>query len=85
MKCNFTGCKQPAKWECKQLWGKGGALLTCDEHKPDPAKRPESLKHLPFFYDVKPLWKCPSCESLSCEGYCTVDRWDGQESDRGIR
>lgn len=53
--CGFSGCKKPAKWACRQLWGKGGTLHTCDEHKPDPGKRPESLKHLPFFYEVKPL------------------------------
>ena len=55
MKCSFTGCKREARWECRKLWGGGGTLHTCDAHKPDAAKRPESLRHLPFFYDVKLL------------------------------
>jgi hypothetical protein len=54
-KCGFSGCKRPAVWSCRQLWGKGGTLLTCDEHKPDRANRPESLNRLPFFYDVQPI------------------------------
>ena len=61
MKCEFSGCKQPPKWECRKLWGQTnqpkGVILTCDEHKPDPEKRPANLKHLPFFYDVRPLEK----------------------------
>lgn len=53
--CGFAGCKWPAKWSCRKLWGKGDTLKTCDGHKPDPAKRPAALKGLPFFYEVKPL------------------------------
>jgi hypothetical protein len=55
MKCEFGGCKNEAKWECRKLWGKGGTLCTCDRHKPDASKRPESMRHLPSFYDVKPI------------------------------
>lgn len=54
-KCEFTGCKHPAHWEARKLFGKGGAIFVCDRHKPDANKRPESLRHLPFFYDVKPV------------------------------
>ncbi|HYE20946.1 MAG TPA: hypothetical protein VEA69_21045 [Tepidisphaeraceae bacterium] len=57
IKCGFSGCKKPAVWECRKLWGKGGVLFTCDQHKPDASKRPESLRHLPFFYEIKPLAK----------------------------
>lgn len=53
--CEFTGCKKPARWECKKLVGKGRMIWTCDDHKPDMANRPESLKHLPFTWEVRPL------------------------------
>jgi hypothetical protein len=59
MKCEFTGCKHQAKWACRKLWIQTGApkgvIHTCDKHKPDAEKRPESLRHLPFFYDVQPM------------------------------
>ncbi len=55
MKCGFSGCKKPAKWEARKLWGKGSTLCTCDAHKPDASKRHASLQNLPFFYEVKPL------------------------------
>ena len=55
IKCEFCGCKQPAKWVARKLWGKGGEIRTCDAHKPGSARRPEGLKHLPNFYDVRPL------------------------------
>jgi hypothetical protein len=54
-KCEFTGCKREVKWACRKLFGKGGTIHTCDQHKPDPEKRPERLRHLPFFYEVKPF------------------------------
>jgi hypothetical protein len=54
-KCEFGGCEQEARWVARKLWGKGGQLVTCDEHKPDAEKRAPSLRHLPFFYEVKPL------------------------------
>jgi hypothetical protein len=89
VKCEFVGCKREAKWACRKLWDvvgrAGNTLHTCDEHKPDPDKRSEKLKHLPFFYDVQPIWACPSCGRTECDGYCSVDRFDGHESDRGIR
>lgn len=53
--CEVTGCKHEAKWEARKLFGKGGVIQVCDEHKPDASKRPESLKHLPFTYEVKPI------------------------------
>jgi hypothetical protein len=53
--CEFSGCKNEARWSCRKLFGKGDTICTCDEHKPDPAKRPESLKNAPFFYEVRPL------------------------------
>ena len=59
MKCDFCGCRKAAAWRCRKLWdaarGKDQTLFTCDAHKPDPEKRPASLRHLPFFYDVRPL------------------------------
>lgn len=54
MKCAFRGCKKPARWQARKLWGKGGTLCTCDAHKPC-ANRPASMQHLPSFYEVKPL------------------------------
>lgn len=30
-------------------------------------------------------WKCPNCLRADCDGYCSVDRWDGGEADCGIR
>lgn len=38
-----------------------------------PGERPE------------PAWKCDACGQANCDGYCTADNYDGQESDRGIR
>jgi len=55
MTCEVKGCNRDAKWDARKLWGKGGSLNICDEHKPDADKRPESLRHLPFFYDVQPI------------------------------
>jgi hypothetical protein len=57
-KCEFGGCGKPAAWVARKLWGKGGQLVTCDEHKPDASKRKESLRHLPFFYEVKAIGPC---------------------------
>jgi hypothetical protein len=54
-KCEVTGCKHEALWAATKLFGKGGVIRTCDEHKPDADKRPESLRHLPFFYKVEPI------------------------------
>ncbi len=54
-KCEVHGCKQPARWIAHKLWNKGGAIRVCDGHKPDPAKRPEGLRHLPNFYRVEAL------------------------------
>ncbi len=54
-RCEFNGCKGEPRWECRKLFGKGGTILTCDEHKPDAAKRPEGLRHLPFYYEVKAI------------------------------
>jgi hypothetical protein len=55
MKCEFSGCKKEARWDARKLWGKGGSIRVCDEHKPDAEKRPESLRKLPSFYDVRPI------------------------------
>jgi hypothetical protein len=55
MKCEFAGCKCEAKWAAVKLFGDRKTLHVCDEHKPDAAKRKESLKHLPFFYEVRPI------------------------------
>jgi hypothetical protein len=55
MKCEFSGCKNPATWTAHKLWGKGGTLCTCDKHRPGSRPRPESLKHLPSFYRIEPM------------------------------
>lgn len=52
--CEFSGCKKPAQWECRKLFGDKSTIRTCDDHKPDANKRPARLKNLPFFYEVKP-------------------------------
>ncbi len=54
-KCFVIGCKNPARWTSQKLYGDGATNLVCDECKPDMAKRPESLRHFPFFYEVRPL------------------------------
>lgn len=53
--CEFTGCTHAARWEARKRFGDGATLHVCDTHKPDEAKRPESLRRLPLFYDVTPL------------------------------
>jgi restriction endonuclease Mrr len=56
-RCEVAGCKNEQKWAAYKLW-KGhsvSVIYVCDEHKPDPEKRPESLRHLPSFYRVEPL------------------------------
>ena len=47
--------KRQATVEARKLWGDGGVLLCCDVCKPDMSKRPESQRHLPFFYEVVAL------------------------------
>ena len=54
-KCVCAGCKKPVAWEARKLWGKGGVIYTCDEHRPGGLPRPESLKNLPSFYEVMPI------------------------------
>jgi hypothetical protein len=54
-KCDFGGCKCAAKWIARKLFGDGGTLRVCEKHKPDPDKRPASLRHLPFFYEVSAI------------------------------
>lgn len=53
--CGLKGCRNHAVWAAVKLFGDRKALLCCDRCKPDRAKRPESQRHLPFFYDVRPL------------------------------
>jgi hypothetical protein len=55
MKCDVKGCKHAARWVAHKLFGDRKTLHVCDACKPDPAKRPENLRHLPFFYRVEPL------------------------------
>jgi hypothetical protein len=54
-KCEFGGCKNRAVWSARKLWGKGGTLRTCDDHKPGSRERPASMQHLPSFYDITPI------------------------------
>jgi hypothetical protein len=53
--CEFGGCKARATWLNHQLWGRGGAIRTCDAHRPGSRARPESLRHLPTFYRSEPI------------------------------
>jgi hypothetical protein len=55
MICEFKGCEHEAKWEALKLFGDRRTLYLCDEHKPDMEKRPESLRSLPFFYELTPI------------------------------
>jgi hypothetical protein len=55
IKCDFSGCKCQARWIARKLFGNGGELKVCEKHRPDASKRPESMRHLPFFYEVRPL------------------------------
>lgn len=56
MKCDFADCTNQAHWRCRKLFGKGGFLFTCDEHKPDASKRTsETVKKLPMFYEITPI------------------------------
>lgn len=57
MKCGFIGCKGEARWRVRQTVGKRQILLTCDEHKPDVAKRSKRLRHLPSYQKVEPIAK----------------------------
>lgn len=52
MTCEVRGCKATATWNAAKLFGDRATLHVCDEHKPDAAKRPASLRNLPFFYEV---------------------------------
>lgn len=53
IKCEFGGCKHEARWIARKLWGKGGEIRTCDEHKPGAKAKPGQR----IFYDVKPVAK----------------------------
>lgn len=52
--CDFGGCKCEAAWVATRLWGKGGTIRTCDEHRPGakakPAKPGERV-----WYRVEPI------------------------------
>lgn len=54
VKCEFLGCKAPAMWSAAKLWGKGGTICTCDEHKPG-GKPSNVIKVTRPWYDVKPI------------------------------
>lgn len=53
--CEFGGCKHRAAWTAHKLWGKGGTIRTCEEHKPGSKPRPASLAHLRDFYRLEPI------------------------------
>lgn len=44
----------------------------------------KAMRHEAATPDNAP-WSCPCCGKGNCDGYCTVDNWCGEESDRGIR
>ncbi len=52
-RCEFSGCKYEARWLATKLWGKGGTIRTCDDHRPGSLDRPETLRNLPVFYRVE--------------------------------
>jgi hypothetical protein len=54
-KCEFTGCKREATWVAAKLWGKGGTICTCDEHRPGSNPLPAHLAPERPWYDVKPI------------------------------
>jgi hypothetical protein len=56
-KCEVKGCRNEQKWAAYKLWkGQSVSVIhVCDDHKPDPEKRPEPLRHLPFFYRLESL------------------------------
>ncbi len=54
-KCEFSGCRKVATWSCRKLFGSGGTICVCDDHKPDKSNRPASLRKTPSFYDCKPI------------------------------
>ncbi len=54
-KCEFAGCKCPARFIAHKLFGSGGTLLVCAKHKPGSRPRPASLAHLPPYYRVEAL------------------------------
>jgi hypothetical protein len=55
IKCFSTGCKNPAKYKVTKLFGDKGTFHNCENCKPDINKRPESIRHLPFFYNVQAI------------------------------
>jgi hypothetical protein len=54
-RCYFSGCKAAPAFVATKRFGDRGTFAVCATHKPDPAKRPAKLQHLPFAYDVKPI------------------------------
>ena len=52
-KCEFTGCKHEAVWCATKLWGKGGTICTCDEHRPGSRGKPAPGQRV--WYEVKPI------------------------------
>jgi hypothetical protein len=51
--CEVKGCKGEARWSVTKLFGDRSTLKLCDHCKPDPMRRPVSMRHLPMPYDVK--------------------------------
>lgn len=54
-RCEVTGCKHEARWAAHKLFGKGGTIRVCDEHRPGSSKSRHSLGHATPFYDVRPI------------------------------
>ncbi len=55
VKCEASGCKADARWECTQTVGKRTTLRLCDQCKPNVDSRPAALRGLPFTWEVKPI------------------------------
>jgi hypothetical protein len=51
--CEFSGCKCKATVIAHKLWGKGGTLRTCDDHKPGRNPHPMTINRP--FYRCEPI------------------------------
>lgn len=57
--CEWSGCKARATIVAHKLWGKGGTLRCCDEHRPgskssDIARKMIEARGCPF-YRLEPI------------------------------
>lgn len=53
LECDFGGCHCKATTIAHKLWGKGGTLRTCDEHR--PGQNPHPITANRPFYRLEPI------------------------------